>query len=188
MDFHLSLLQMKANNSIENPEWALIGRYLTGEASSAEIKKVESWAAASVQNKQELEQAKQLLRNADEMYAISQFNTEEAWAKVRKQTIADVPVYSIADSRKNIIASFYKYAAAIIIAVLLGSAAYLIISDNAGNQEYAEVTTTGNQVIESYILPDGTTVTMNSNSSIRFPEKFSGNIREVVITGEAFLM
>lgn len=177
---------MKANNSIENPEWALIGRYLTGEATAAEVKEVETWVAASEKNRQELEQAKQLLENADAMYTISKFDTEKAWAKVRKQTITSVPVYTLAASRKKAIASYYKYAAAILLAVLIGSAAYLLVSNNAGTQKYTEVVTSHNQVINEYVLPDGSTVTLNSNSSLQFPEKFTGNTREVTITGEAF--
>src|SRR5690606_5252685 len=168
------------------PHWELIGRYLSGEATPAEVKEVESWAAASVQNKQELEQTKQLLTKADAMYAISKVNTEEAWFKIRKQTILSVPEYSLARSRKKAIASFYKYAAAILIAFLIGSAAYLMVTNNSGNTKYAEVTTVDNQVLSEFKLPDGSTVTLNSNSSLQFPEKFSGDIREVSITGEAF--
>ncbi len=35
-------------------------------------------------------------------------------------------------------------------------------------------------------LPDGTLVTLNTNSSLIYPEKFSTNNREVVLQGEAF--
>ncbi len=35
-------------------------------------------------------------------------------------------------------------------------------------------------------LPDGTTVKLNANSSLSFPGDFSGSVREVVLSGEAF--
>lgn len=36
------------------------------------------------------------------------------------------------------------------------------------------------------VLPDGTRVWLNAASSIRFPTAFSGNFREVILTGEAY--
>lgn len=35
-------------------------------------------------------------------------------------------------------------------------------------------------------LPDGSTVLLNNNSTLEFPDKFSGNTREVILTGEAY--
>ncbi|OOQ57956.1 FecR domain-containing protein [Mucilaginibacter pedocola] len=36
------------------------------------------------------------------------------------------------------------------------------------------------------LLPDGSKVTLNANTTLRFPEKFDGNSREVYLTGEAY--
>lgn len=38
----------------------------------------------------------------------------------------------------------------------------------------------------TFRLDDGTEITLNSNSTLRFPEHFSDSSREVVLTGEAF--
>lgn len=35
-------------------------------------------------------------------------------------------------------------------------------------------------------LPDGSTVTLNTNSTLNYPKEFTGNVREVVLSGEAF--
>src|SRR5690554_49281 len=177
---------MKTNNSIENPLWALLGRYLTGEATPAETKKVEAWAAVSQKNRDELEQARRLLDGADAFYAASRYDTDKAWAAVRNRTVASAPVQTRLVSRKKAVVWYSKYAAAVIIALLLGAATYLYVTYSAGNPKYTEIVTGNNQVIEEYILPDGSFVTLNSNSTLHFPEKFEGNIREVFITGEAF--
>lgn len=38
----------------------------------------------------------------------------------------------------------------------------------------------------SVILPDGTKVKLNASSSLRYPTRFDGGIRKVILTGEAF--
>ena len=38
----------------------------------------------------------------------------------------------------------------------------------------------------SFVLPDGTRVSLNAESSLRFPERFEGNLREVELKGEAY--
>jgi len=43
----------------------------------------------------------------------------------------------------------------------------------------------GNEVVET-ILPDGSVVSLNMNSSLEYPEEFDGDLREVKFTGEAY--
>lgn len=38
----------------------------------------------------------------------------------------------------------------------------------------------------TFVLPDSTRVCLNAESSLRFPEQFSGNLREVELKGEAY--
>lgn len=38
----------------------------------------------------------------------------------------------------------------------------------------------------SFVLPDGTRVSLNAESSLRFPEQFQGSLREVELKGEAY--
>lgn len=81
----------------------------------------------------------------------------------------------------------WKYAAAI---VLIGVCSFLLYrtigSDNlASAGSWGEkITARGRKV--SFILPDGTHVSLNSDSKIRFPKSFSGKAREVYLSGEAF--
>jgi transmembrane sensor len=177
---------MKTNNSIEKPDWSLMGRYLSGEATASESKKVEDWAAASEQNKKELEQNKLLVIKAGEYYQLEEFDTGAAWNKVHmhiKTTAATSGRFT--ELRKNTTAIFYRYAAILIVTLLIGSAGYYIIT-RQNSQNFAEIAAIGNQVINEFVLPDGTLVTLNSNSKLEYPQKFSDNLREVTVTGEAF--
>ncbi len=49
-----------------------------------------------------------------------------------------------------------------------------------------EITAHAGQQQNQFKLPDGSDVLLNYNSSLQYPETFSGDIREVKLTGEAF--
>lgn len=75
------------------------------------------------------------------------------------------------------------------------SLSYLLNEDNSldfrrlGDEEFISKTQTletgrGKQL--SVVLPDGTKVWLNALSSIRFPARFEGAVREVFLSGEAY--
>jgi len=93
--------------------------------------------------------------------------------------------------------------------IILGKTGYGILAEEAGmsihkskdgqisytpsSKEISnEITTTYNTITipkgghYQLILPDGTEVHLNSESSLRFPTRFTGNIREVELNGEAY--
>jgi transmembrane sensor len=176
---------MKANNSIEKPDWSLIAKYLTGEANATETEHVENWAAAADQNQKELEQHSLLLKNTDKFYQLKGFNTNKAWNKIHQRTVSITPSNRFIIFRKKTSALIYKYAAILLIAILLGSAGYFLVK-NQMNPVYAEVISGDGQLVNEFVLPDGSTVTLNSNSKLVYPEKFNNQQREVTIAGEAF--
>jgi transmembrane sensor len=178
---------MKAKHSIEKPGWDLVAKYLSGEATTSDKQAVENWAAFSEQNRNELEEAKYLFEKTGEYYQIKSFNTNAAWIKTKQKT--DSKTISITPPekpRKVFISTFYKYAAILVLALLVGTAGYYFGLKNQLQHVYSEVISAENQVVNEYILPDGSVVALNSNSKLQFPKKFKNNIREVTITGEAF--
>ncbi len=88
--------------------------------------------------------------------------------------------------RKKTITVFYKYAAVIVVAVLLGIFGYYIGFKNQKTGTFSEVIFADEQAVTEFILPDGSTVALNSGSQLQFPKQFKGNLREVIIQGEAF--
>ncbi len=176
---------MKANNSIEKPDWSLMGRYLSGETNATETEKVEQWAAASGQNQKELEQHRILLNKTDEFFGIKNFDTDKAWNNVHHKIASAEQPGRFTIFRKKTSAAVYKYAAILLVAVLLASTGYYLVKTQL-NPIYAEVIVNENQSAKEVILPDGSTVTLNSNSSLEYPKKFNDQMREVTVTGEAF--
>lgn len=178
---------MKAKNSIEEPGWELIGKFLSGETSPAETSQVEAWAAASKLNQRELEQSKLLLEQADKFYRLNKLDTGKAWEKVQIRISPATPVIRLADTTKKAIAWYYRYAAVLLLAFLLGSAGFFLFNQNgSGHVPLSEVASSETQIVNEYILPDGSAVSLNSNSRLQFPDKFDKNQREVTVTGEAF--
>ena len=73
-------------------------------------------------------------------------------------------------------------AAAVLVMVSLG---YVFFSGNESHVEMITKSTEENQRA-SFTLSDGSTILLNENSTISYPEKFDKSNRKVTLTGEAF--
>lgn len=178
---------MMEKKNIGNFDWELLTRYLNKETNTREKEEVESWLGQSEANREELEQVQAMLRQVDNFYQAKKYNTSNAWNNVHTQ-ISPKKVVSLQHKtrRKEAIAQFYKYAAVVVVAVLLGSVGYFIGFRNQVPLVYNEIISGENQVLKEYVLPDGSLVALNSDSKLEFPRKFKGDTREVTIVGEAF--
>jgi len=178
---------MKEKKNIENFNRELLAKYLSNEVNSLEKLEVETWLSQSAENREELEQSRKMLDIVDAFYKAESFNSEVAWknisAKINPQQIKVIQYKKV---RKEVISRFYKYAAIIVFAVLLGSAGFYIGFRNKVTMVYSEIISPENQVINEYTLPDGSVVALNSNSKLVFPKQFKGETREVTLYGEAF--
>ena len=173
--------------NIENSNWELVAKFLDGETNAQENSELEAWLAQSEENRKAFEESKKAFKKTDAYYRLNRFNANPAWEKVNAQ-IASLPekTVSLKRNRKEVITQFYKYAAVIVLALLLGSVGYYIGFVNHGQAVYSEIISAQRQVLQEYVLPDSTVVTLNSNSKLTFPRKFEGDVREVSIEGEAF--
>jgi ferric-dicitrate binding protein FerR (iron transport regulator) len=76
-------------------------------------------------------------------------------------------------------------AAAILVGALLLVSGYEFFYRPASSGTMLQVVAT-DKVLNTVALPDGTFVSLNSDTKISYPKKFSGKTREVSIEGEAF--
>lgn len=173
--------------NIENSNWELVAKYLAGETSDRENSEVESWLSESEQNRKVFEESKRAFEKTDTYYRLKRFDTEAAWKNVQSQTVpSHNKTVRLKKFRKEVATQFYKYAAVIVVAILLGTVGYYIGFRNKVPAVYSEIISADRQVLQEYVLPDGSVVALNSNSTLTFPKKFSDDVREVSITGEAF--
>lgn len=178
---------MKEKKNIEFFNRELLAKYLSNEVNTLEKLEVETWINQSVENLEELEQNRKMLDNVDAFYKAKSFDSGVAWNKVRAKI--NPPQMNIIHHKKvgkEVFAKFYKYAAIIVFAVMLGSAGYYFGFRNKITEVYTEIISTPKQVINEYTLPDGSVVALNSNSKLVYPKNFKGDTREVTIFGEAF--
>ena len=177
---------MKEMKDIENFDWELLSKYINNEVNSQEKLEVELWLNASDENRNEMEKIRQMLEKTDVYFKNKKFDSGFAWKKVHSKIYpSQFEVSQHKKTRKEVIARFYKYAAILLVALLLGSVTYWGFR-NQMPKLFITAVSTGSHGITDYVLPDGSVVTLNRNSKLLFPKHFKNNVREVTITGEAF--
>lgn len=80
----------------------------------------------------------------------------------------------------------YKFVAVAATFLLVLSVGALLHMSHSIEKEYINVVSTGIKSIQTLKLPDGTIVNMGPNSILSYPQKFSGNFRDVKLEGQAF--
>jgi ferric-dicitrate binding protein FerR (iron transport regulator) len=110
---------------------------------------------------------------------VTDFDSSRAWDKVqtqinRKQNTKIIPL------RKNLM----RVAIAAAIALLIGISSLFIYQNM--QIKMINIQTGSNDKVKQILLSDGSTVWLNKNSSISYPEKFSENRRNIQLKGEAF--
>ncbi len=174
----------------------LVARKLSGEALEEDLKKLEQFL-----NSDELYKKKfDLLKAFWEHKSNIQSNTEDALKKVLQQiedgnnsTQAEHEEI-VAVKKKSFIRTIFKYSTAAVFILAVSAAAYFLFK-KSGPVQVAQMETkeiqwqskeTPRGAKTTITLEDGTKVTMNSDSKLRYPRSFSGTTREVFLTGEAF--
>lgn len=175
---------MKANQNIDDEKWAALARmlfdkqeqpsdrapFITGDQLPAGVK--------------DLEEMDRLAGKVDLYFELNKYDTGKAWEKVaarmnQKQQSKPVIV------RKLITQPWLRIAATLLVAALLSVAGYQLFDHWTARGRMIEISALDNTV-KSVTLPDGSLVSLNSNTHLIYPPKFGDHTREVTIEGEAF--
>ncbi|MEQ8927097.1 MAG: FecR domain-containing protein [Fulvivirga sp.] len=150
----------------------LIIKYIENECTVVEKHQVEDWINQSDENRQKFDELRTIWLSAK----VNSTDEETAWNTIEKQIISTTrPAFS-----------FYKIAASILLIATIGLS---YIYFNTDSQNYFP--TISSTVIRSesdkkeVVLPDGSQVTLNKNSSIKYNGDFQSS-RKIKLTGEAF--
>lgn len=165
----------------DSPTDALLGKYLAGETSADETARVQRWLAAAPTHRAEFERYRRLWLGAA---ASTVVDTDRAWNAVRAKLDRPdgVPVRPLRPVRVPV----WRLAAAVALLLGLGALAYrlTLLSTPAAGPRYLLARTTNQP--QRLVLPDGSRVTLNRNSQLRYPEAFTDSLRGVTLTGEAY--
>lgn len=154
----------------------LFSKILTGNASEKEIAVFENWLATSSANQMVFESYKKVWAAA---LPIREYDLDKAKIKT------EIKILEKLRGKKHFL-FYWQRIAAILIVPLLVFAVYAALNWNITGSGIVENIKTPHGARTSMILPDGSTVWLNSGSEISFPNKF-GKLREVQLTGEIYL-
>lgn len=154
----------------------LLFRYCEGKLSGDERKHVEEWISASKENEELARTVHELYWAADTLSVMDKVDAGKALKKANGKLV-----------RKKIKTVFLwtERAAAIMFIPLLSAYLLQIKNSDVAEARMMEIRTNPGMTT-AFVLPDGTNVSLNSGSVLRYPEFFSKDKREVELIGEAF--
>jgi ferric-dicitrate binding protein FerR (iron transport regulator) len=167
-------------------DWSLLAKSLAGETNEKEMQAITEWLSKSPENRALYKQIKSDWKRMDTMN--KQFNVDNAWSKLHDRIVAnEVPAISIDNSLRRVrpyqfLLTPIRIAASIMLLAILGTSGVYF----ANRLQKVNVTADINERGKSIILPDGSSVYLNANSSISYSKHFITRSREVKLKGEAF--
>lgn len=167
-----------------NLNWALLSRYVCNEATELEKLEVLEWILQDPTNEEILAQIRKSYDNINfKTEEFSYTNGLSILAEKLKQSEPDENIAPTLEKERFKSKKYYSIVACVIL--LLSVSIFLLNTINPGEIAILEKSTTGGQK-STIVLSDGSTIRLNSNSSLRYPEKFKTDSREVYLEGEAF--
>ncbi|NSL90645.1 FecR family protein [Chitinophaga solisilvae] len=159
----------------------LLVKYLLKITTASEQADVEQWMAEDAANARYFEHFRLIWEESRKLAAVSTVNENDAWMRFQQRVGANEHKQEARIIQTD--TSFWKrnLSIAASLLVLLGAAGYWYMSNFHVSQEVLYSHT----AVRTDTLPDGSFVTLNKESSLRFPSSF-GKERQVKLEGEAF--
>jgi ferric-dicitrate binding protein FerR (iron transport regulator) len=176
----------------------VLARYMTGEGSDRDREEISSWLRSDPSHQQVLEEFRHIWESASEnggtqLKKID--DVEQAWGELKVRMNPPktkppkrYPSLNNHSSKHPFLSSFWKVAAAVLIAGLIGFFAYSISTKNSSGKAVSMMqvfaTKKGQQL--QLTLSDGTHILLNADSKLKISQNFGLKKRAVYLTGEAY--
>lgn len=187
------------NSSDENIIVELIARHLSGETSPEQEQQLTLWLEAAKGNRKLFEEYLSVWEKMDRVSTVTGIDIEAEWSLLESQMDESVPEINVSEgvesskkpgrsaslnpttkSRPSTVFIISRIAIAAVLVIALAFAG-LYTSRNVGYRTLATA-----ELPEDVVLPDGSTVSLNNHSSLRYPKKFNKEQRDVKLEGEGF--
>ena len=175
---------MEAKTEITDKDWELIAKSIYDENTEPTTTEPTTVKLDSFVDEKERKQIHAISDKVDLYFDLKKYRVEDAWGKVESR-IHNQSSGKQARFRNLITNPFIRIAAALIFAALLLVSGYEVFINPSAKRNLRELSAS-HQVLNTFTLPDGTLVSLNSNTKLRYPKKFGRSTREVTIEGEAF--
>jgi transmembrane sensor len=160
----------------------LLAKYMLGEATNDEVKAIDDWVKASDDNLKYFTHFKLIWQTGELLKIESKLDTDASWAEFKqltKQTNNDTATIKQLNPWTR-----WMKAAAIWLA-LFGTSAIVYNLLKPVKVTMLTLQTAG--LVKTDTLADGSVITLNKYSVITYPDKFTGDTREIKLNkGEAF--
>lgn len=168
--------KMDVDNKHNNIE-ELLPRFCEGMTTEAESRLVEEWMAQDEAHRKIVDQIHAIYLAADTLHVMESVDTEKALKKVKGRM-----------HREKVSWWEWTQRIAAMLSIPLLMAVLWMYQDRKTSQEVAQMIEikTNPGMTTSVVLPDSTVVYLNSESSLRYPSRFSGENRKVELVGEAY--
>lgn len=185
------------NSNVHIPD-DLLARYVSGETTPDETRQVKAWLDHSADHEEELVRFQKIWETAEVVKPTAEVNVDAAWKKVSKQLTVQkplsVPPFTVHKNntdtqplravKKSSNFVFWRAAASILMVLGLGWLGYRLFERN-NDPAIATVLETQQKTTEQ-LLPDGTKVFLNHNTTLSYAEDFGRDTRTVTLKGEAY--
>jgi len=188
------------NKVIEQTDWALLAKYLSGDCSEDEQNKIQIWINSSAENQKTFELMKNVWQSSDLTYQPS--DIKKIWNNVVKKAgiYEDTKIkgkVTINEIFQNTIDVLFPFPSKIrkslqyaFIILLVVSIPYFLkdtIKDSLFNNKPVMTSLTiENGIRKNITLADSTKVHLDAGSKLTYPQKFNSENREVILNGEAY--
>ncbi len=161
--------------STPDNDWDLkIAKFLAGEASPEEAAELQDWLEESEAN-----------RNVFELAEASwSFASGDQYQKP-DSVAAFHALHAATSAPRRIYFTPVRIAASLLLGGCIAAGIYFMSRQDAVTIEQQWITKVTEQTNAAWVLPEGSSVTLNSNSRIQYPKTFK-HTRSVSLTGEAF--
>jgi len=166
------------------PNYDLLAKYFTGEASIAETGEIEKWVNENPKHKKTFDSIYYLWIQSCHHKLNEQINIAESWRKMQFRVKSAEETGQIKPKNiplfKRTAYRFLQLAAVVILGLLINA---LI---NYFNPKAILIYKETQLASVDIKLPDDSDIKLNKNSKISYPDKFIGEKRHVKLEGEAF--
>jgi ferric-dicitrate binding protein FerR (iron transport regulator) len=164
------------NNNIDD----LLVKVVLGESTAEELRFVQEWRAESPGNERYFADFERIWEESRNLTIRSTVDEEVAWGRFKKRVDGkDNKVVEMGSGRGR---QWMLRVAAVFVVAMVGGWFFYTYSYKPG--QFLSLNSGVNVLLDT--LPEGSVVTMNKESSIRYRRRFTGDVRKVEMEGEAF--
>lgn len=163
----------------------LIAGYLKNELSEDQLIELHTWIQQSKKNKFYFDECREIWITSNSIENKTRYNSVLAFEKFLENTEDETPVFLL--NRKTWL-NVGKYAAVLLVAFFLGGAVFTKFFTNTNDllsDRYSEIVVPRGAKAQ-FTLLDGTQVTLNAGSKLRYNNKYGIQDRNVELEGEAY--